>query len=749
MSNPYHIPSSDLQDDASANPPAGIPGYPFRRSSYASVASGTSTFNRSGATFQQLLNNNPSSADGSNSALQPPYADNNVWPTHDHQESLRLASESFAHWYLNPPLPPHSRAFEPLVQTPIPDGFGPASSNRGFFTPSYLRDSVYVQRLHEQYKAKIQAAREAQQQQQQLNSGPSSTGPHVSALAAASAAAAAGGSVGNCLNDLDVGTSGTGFGAFSIGGVSSPGTGGPGSKIGPGSHRGIAYDVIEKSGANGFTEDEEPLVPLPAGWSNTERSSLVDVMSDSLDAKFTSSKTTADREQEVGAIRADSYMPPQCGIYYYEVTILTKKRDDSEIAIGFSGSKATLTRHPGWEAGSWGYHSDDGNVFSEHSSNNGKQYGPAFGTCDIVGCGVNFRTGTAFFTKNGEHLGVAFRDQKMTAQKLFPTIGLKKQGDHIRANFGQAPFTFDIDGMMKGERDIINREIQATSTSSLAPSLNETELVQQLVLQFLQHDGYVETARAFAEEIHAEKQALNLDLEKEVEGINIADDEDAHKRQRIRQAILEGDIDHALELTKADYPDVLNNNAYVLFRLKCRKFIEIIRSEAELKIVSGGNEATSSADSTKQPNGHSRQGSQQQNMDLDDIDMVEDGTNGQRDSRALATAAIEYGKSLQAQYTGSTDPEIVETLAEIFSLFAYENPLKQREVSHLLEQKGRVAVAEELNAVILESLGKSSRSAFENVYAQTTVLLEDLRPSGGPGCFITVNSVLDDIPKSY
>ena len=326
MSNPYHIPPSDLQDDASAHPPAGIPGYSYR-GSYASVASGASVFNRSGATFQQLLNNNPESADSTNSIPQPPYADN-VWPTHDHQESLRLASDSFANWYQNPPsLPTHSRAFEPLVQTPIPDGFGPASSNRGFFTPSYLRDSVYVQRLHGQYKAKIQAAREAQQQQQQLNSGPASTGPHVSALAAASAAAAAGGSVGNCLNDLDVGTSGTGFGAFSIGGVSSPGTGGPGSKIGPGSHRGIAYDVIEKSGANGFADDEEPLVPLPAGWSNTERSSLVDVMSDSLDAKFTSSKT-AEREQEVGAIRADSHMPPQCGIYYYEVTILTKKKDE-------------------------------------------------------------------------------------------------------------------------------------------------------------------------------------------------------------------------------------------------------------------------------------------------------------------------------------------------------------------------------------------------------------------------------------
>lgn len=46
------------------------------------------------------------------------------------------------------------------------------------------------------------------------------------------------------------------------------------------------------------------------------------------------------------------------------------------------------------------------------------------------------------------------------------------------------------------------------------------------------------------------------------------------------------------------------------------------------------------------------------------------------------------------------------------------------------------------------SLGKSSRAALENLYAQTSVLLEDLRQDGGDGAFVTVQSVIDDIPKS-
>jgi hypothetical protein len=44
------------------------------------------------------------------------------------------------------------------------------------------------------------------------------------------------------------------------------------------------------------------------------------------------------------------------------------------------------------------------------------------------------------------------------------------------------------------------------------------------------------------------------------------------------------------------------------------------------------------------------------------------------------------------------------------------------------------------------SLGKSSRAALENVYAQTSVLLEDLRKDGGDGAFVTVQSVVDAIP---
>lgn len=73
------------------------------------------------------------------------------------------------------------------------------------------------------------------------------------------------------------------------------------------------------------------------------------------------------------------------------------------IGVGFSGSKVSLSRIPGWEPDSYAYHGDDGLCFN--GSTSGKPYGEKFGTLDVIGCGVNFHTNTAFFTRNGRYLG--------------------------------------------------------------------------------------------------------------------------------------------------------------------------------------------------------------------------------------------------------------------------------------------------------------------------------------------------------
>ena len=133
------------------------------------------------------------------------------------------------------------------------------------------------------------------------------------------------------------------------------------------------------------------------------------------------------------------------------------------IGVGFSSNKASLEKLPGWEPESWAYHGDDGKTFCCQST--GKTYGPKFTSGDIVGCGINFTNRSAFFTKNGVFqgidctvetsctlaklisLGIAFRDLKDIS--VYPSIGMKRPQAHLRVNFGQRPFTFDIDNMVK------------------------------------------------------------------------------------------------------------------------------------------------------------------------------------------------------------------------------------------------------------------------------------------------------------
>lgn len=64
-------------------------------------------------------------------------------------------------------------------------------------------------------------------------------------------------------------------------------------------------------------------------------------------------------------------------------------RDDRPacVAVGLARKQFPLsTKMPGWDAHSYGYHGDDGNMF--HQSGRGQEFGPTFGAGDTIGCGI-------------------------------------------------------------------------------------------------------------------------------------------------------------------------------------------------------------------------------------------------------------------------------------------------------------------------------------------------------------------------
>ena len=66
----------------------------------------------------------------------------------------------------------------------------------------------------------------------------------------------------------------------------------------------------------------------------------------------------------------------------------------------------------------------------------------------------------------------------------------------------------------------------------LHPQVDESTLLKELVAQFLAHDGYVESAKAFAEEVQAEEKALSSGSRVSFDNFSLEEDIDAVNRQR-------------------------------------------------------------------------------------------------------------------------------------------------------------------------------------------------------------------------
>ncbi|EFJ45174.1 hypothetical protein VOLCADRAFT_35832, partial [Volvox carteri f. nagariensis] len=103
------------------------------------------------------------------------------------------------------------------------------------------------------------------------------------------------------------------------------------------------------------------------------------------------------------------------------------------IGIGFCTEEVLLARLPGWDSHSYGYHGDDGHAFA--GSGTGRPYGPPFTSGDVVGALYNKADRSITYYKNGESLGVAFRDIHETSP-LYPCVGLRTRGEEVVANFG-------------------------------------------------------------------------------------------------------------------------------------------------------------------------------------------------------------------------------------------------------------------------------------------------------------------------
>ncbi|CAG8483139.1 8980_t:CDS:2, partial [Scutellospora calospora] len=288
----------------------------------------------------------------------------------------------------------------------------------------------------------------------------------------------------------------------------------------------------------------------------------------------------------------------------------------------------------------------------------------------------------------------------------------------------------------------ISSPLTSAPISQAASEANLTANAHQLILSYLVHHGFSETAKAFSRDTVRISQTYNNEIN-EMEGVESENsspdmDIDMLNRQKIRDAVLKGNIDNAIKLTNNLYPNVLPSNDDILFQLRCRKFIEMIGACAGTQIILSDHEDFPAI--TSQSDCESG----------DDIDgpvtplkkkrmpkrrKVTLGLHGLDDAMA---AALKFGYELQSDYRNDDREEIRNALKDAFSLMAYDDP-RVSCVSHLLDPSGREPVANALNSAILVSQGKPKIPSLEQVYRQASVVLHELSRNGvGSSAFVNV-----------
>lgn len=168
-------------------------------------------------------------------------------------------------------LPPYSRAFQGLI-----DSRGPGrhiENINSFFVPSYLRGSKYAKKLEDAHRAKATANKS-----------------HSTESSTTSSAVA------------------------------------DNSRKAP-SYNGVTLELVEKAPPRSPDEPE----PLPTRMNSHDKNKDVEVLADGLEIKFiqcSDGKRPGGLDGTAYSIRADAVVPQESGIYYFELTVLTKNSDE-------------------------------------------------------------------------------------------------------------------------------------------------------------------------------------------------------------------------------------------------------------------------------------------------------------------------------------------------------------------------------------------------------------------------------------
>uniref|UniRef100_A0A667Z1J1 RAN binding protein 9 n=1 Tax=Myripristis murdjan TaxID=586833 RepID=A0A667Z1J1_9TELE len=467
--------------------------------------------------------------------------------------------------------------------------------------------------------------------------------------------------------------------------------------------------------------------PLPRSWSPKDKFSYIGLSQNNLRVHY---KGHGKTPKDAASVRATHPIPAACGVYYFEVKIISKGRD-GYMGIGLSAQGVNMNRLPGWDKHSYGYHGDDGHSFC--SSGTGQPYGPTFTTGDVIGCCVNLINNTCFYTKNGHSLGIAFTD---LPPNLYPTVGLQTPGEVVDANFGQHPFVFDIEDYMREWRTKIQAQIDRFPIGEREGEWQS--MIQKMVASYLVHHSYCATAEAFAK---STDQAVHEELAS------------IKNRQKIQKLVLSGRMGEAIETTQQLYPTLLERNPDLLFMLKVRQFIEMVNgTDSEVRCLGGRSpKSQDSYPGSPRPFSSPSHKASSSQPYLTGTDCKVESAQSKRQLCGGSQAAIErmihFGRELQSmsehlrRECGKNSAN-KKMLKDAFSLLAYSDPWNSP-VGYQLDSIQREPVCSTLNSAILETHNLPKQPPLAQAVGQAAQCLAIMARSGSGSCaFASVDDYL-------
>jgi Ran-binding protein 9/10 len=395
-------------------------------------------------------------------------------------------------------------------------------------------------------------------------------------------------------------------------------------------------------------------------------------------------------------------------------------------------------------------------------------------------------------------LGSVFSD--IPEQDLYPAIGLRTSNESVRTNFGDSPFCFDIDAHVAQIRLKAWKDVESNTLAS--PKLNQNgtsyhfkageapkgnplddgparalrmqeENLQppmaDVIMDYLVINGFGRTARAFQNQLSRRtgakdtKQVSNpsvdsMDVDDHIEYQDRSIFEAMERRTQINRLIVSGDIDAALSSVRAYFPDSLTyDSGLIEFKLRCRRFIELVLEAHGVKKSRGADTDTLIADGAG-AGAVAAEGANSMDLDDDENDFMSSAphgsswalngsgpttfslankakgkqtrrrssgsrpgstqgrasSRGRRGSDSLINPTssspevikrlervLEYGTTLQQEWERDERQFIKDKLHETLGLLAFDNPVEDPRSKELVSQEARLELAEDVNKAIL------------------------------------------------